>query len=120
MLRKRLANWALSHLFRLPRPEEVLAVRKDRSGKVTGIILGGKELTREQVKEYREQALAIHHLPLTSLMRESLRTVACLKMFNESKTPDDLLASKMVLWTLDVEEKLLRELKDSELALIPG
>lgn len=87
---------------------------KDPKRKVVAASLGGKMLSTDQLVIYREQAAQIAALPLTTMMREHLRTIACRKLFLESKNQDDLLAAKIMLWTLETEEQLLKDFKEMD------
>ena len=107
-LKLAILNWCLKDLWKAPTEESYLKVDQ-----VRGTILllddenskNGEALSKADVDEYISEARTINRLPLFKKVNESMRNVAKNMIFNKSKTIDDIIAGKMVLWTLEVIDK---------------
>lgn len=79
----------------------------DKTGK---LIYQGNPLTSEQKSSIISQAQVLHSMDLYKLLMNEMKYVANKKIFFDAKNIDDMMAGKMVLWTLDVIEKKIENL----------
>lgn len=115
-LRKKLRNKLFSYLFCLPDPSKAIEIGRDRLGKGF-VVLGGKRLTDDDARVYVSEAKAIKELTIHKRIVASFRHGAAERLFNKSKNEDDILANKMVLWTLHELESALDELSKVDVSL---
>src|SRR3972149_7488913 len=74
------------------------------------LIHNGNVLTVAEVRIIIEQAKTIQSLDLWRLLVDEMKYIANKKMYFDSKSEEDILAGKMVLWTVDVLEKKISNL----------
>jgi len=70
-----------------------------------------ERISEEERKTFIQDAKHISELPLWKKLMEEMRFIACRKMFEESKSWEELLGGKFMLYTLDVMEKKIGKLK---------
>ena len=104
-IKRRLQNWLTKKLFCTISVEDVLEVRKDGS-----LWIGNKILPENKAKEFIAQAKLLTELDVWRFMKNNLRYLANQQMFNESKKVEELIAGKMMLYTISIQEKLLNVL----------
>ena len=111
-LKRRLANWCLRKLFNAVTEDSFLQIKfgkvRDSKGRTLSegvIIVGNKELPLQETRAYAAEARALLALNIYKKVFESMKWTANEMIYQKSKNADDLLASKMALYTLDVLEK---------------
>ena len=103
-LRYWVANWLLKHLFN--------AVTEDDILKVDGrhLTFRGQPLSQVQVAELKSGAESLQRLHFWQLLTAELQHEANRMMFEKSKTVDDLLFGKAVLYTIEVMKKKINQI----------
>jgi hypothetical protein len=105
-IKPELANLLFRHLFNGVTEDEVLSVvGKD-------FYYCGKILSNEQKRGIIEEAKMINASTLWKFLLNEMKYSANDKIFNKSTTPDDIIAGKMVLWTLEIMEKKIDKLSN--------
>ena len=111
-----LLNWVMRDLWKAATDEsylkvvgDTITITKDQDAK------GGRPLSREEIREYISEAKAIPKLPLFLAINGSMRNIAKNMIFVKSKSIDDIIAGKMILWSLDVMEQKYQTIADIKL-----
>lgn len=97
-MKNRLINLIAGRLFRLVTEEDFLRLDVG-TGKV---YLRGRELAPSQVDDLAREARDIQSTNVYKLILSEMTFEANKKIFFDSRSESDLVAGKMVLWTLDV------------------
>lgn len=101
---KKKINLIAKDLFNNVRQEDVLQFI---GGK---LFHGGKIVSPDQQKMLSEDAAAIIKMPVWRLLVDEMRYLGNKKIYEDSTSDIDILAGKMVLWTMDVFQKKLSNL----------
>ena len=101
-LKRKFHGLLVRHLFRLPTEEEILRIDQQTGA----IYLNGTELDEPQKKELMNSAKALADLPAYSFLTRALIRHAGKRLYYESRTEDDIVAAKMMLYTVDLMEKM--------------
>lgn len=83
-------------------PEDV--VTTDKQGQ---LFIGGTKLTAMEVGSLKSEAEFLVKTRLWSILTNSLKDQAMKVMFERSTTFDDMRAGKMMLYNLNVQEKII-------------
>jgi predicted metallopeptidase len=101
MIKNIIKNWLLKNLLNAVVVDDVIT--KDKLG---NIYLGEDKLTdQEKINIYQEVEF-IEKTRIWKVYTESLKQQAEERIFNHSKTLDDMFAGKMMLYNLDVILKI--------------
>jgi hypothetical protein len=105
-MKGRLTNWIFKHLYNGLTENDVLRM-------VNGaLIYRNTVLLTEQKRVIIEQAKTINSLDLWKMLCDEMKVAANKRMYFDSKNEQDMLAAKMVLWTVDVMEKKIQNLSN--------
>lgn len=104
-MKRKLQNWLLKKLFCVITLDDVIQVKKDKT-----LWIGKKQIPQAKARQLIAEAMQINQLELWKFMRNNMRYLANQEMFNKAKTIEDILAGKMMLYTLQLQENLLNAL----------
>lgn len=107
-VKRRIANLLMARLWNAVDENKVLSFQKRGSRDV--VVLGGKELPAEVVKELAVEARFIQKTRLYPLLREVLQAQMNKNMYLKSKTDLDMFFSKAGLWYDDVWNGLIEKI----------
>ena len=113
-LKRKLASWCLAHLYALPDPRAAIDMTLDARKRVRSVSVGGTALQQSEMEDWKLAAQELRKSPVRIRLVRHLKNEACRKIFEKAVTLDDLLANRMVLWTLDTQEGLLDALADMD------
>ena len=99
-------NWCLRKLWNAVTSDSFLKIEVKSDG--TGRVVEGSELlNKTHVLELASEARTILALPLYTKLTKSMKFTSNEMMYEKSKTIDDMIFGKALLWTLEViDEKL--------------
>lgn len=107
-LKRKLQNWLLSKLFCVFTAEDFLQVKHTNREMTAGVVYFGKKpLEPRHAKELTIQAKTILQFEVFQKIESSMKWLASDMLYNKSKTAEDMIAGKMVLYTLDILRKKL-------------
>ena len=102
-LKLRLSKYLLRHLFCAVGEESFLQVQYSNAQKTKGVILHGtKPLEPSHVAELASQSRMILRSEAWQKVTENMKGAANDMLFNKSKSQEDMIAGKMVLYALDI------------------
>ncbi len=104
-----LLNKALSHLFPVFEMDRVFTA--DKQGH---LFLNGELVTDKQKGSLKGEVRMFKNTQIWDILSASLKYQAQKLAFNESKDLQDLLNAKMVLWTISVQEGILKKIEESK------
>ncbi len=104
-MRVRILNLALKSLFPIFQVENVLSFKKD------GVYLGEKKIDEKLLDRLKADARMYHNTELWKIMSETLMQDAQIRMFNNATDFQDMLNGKMVLYTIDIQQKMIEKLR---------
>lgn len=97
----------LSPLLNAPTPDLVWNTTYNQRSQTYISTLGGKKLTQNQSSQLQKEAEFISKTELFSVMCETLKVDAHRRMFETSQNLEDIFAGKMLLYALDIIEKVI-------------
>ncbi len=104
-----LLNIALKHLFPVFKAENVLTANK-----VGNLFLEGKLVTEKRKHSLQAQVRMMRNTEIWEIMTASLKHTAQKLAFNDSKDLQDLLNAKMILYTIDVQENIIKKIEQAK------
>lgn len=104
-----LLNLALRHLFPIFSVDKVLTASK--SGH---LFLNGELVTEKQKNSLKAQARMFRNTQLWEVMTITLKAQAQKLAFNDSKDFQDLLNAKMMLYTIEVQENIIKKIENAK------
>lgn len=110
-LKRIIQNWLLKTVLRAISVQDVMRI-DERSRK---IFLGGEIIDEKQLRMLREEAGYIKRTFLWKVLTNTLAEQARLTMFTHSKSWEDMLIGKMMLYNIDVQEKVLETILTTKL-----
>jgi hypothetical protein len=94
-------NWCMKHIWN--------AITEDSFMKIDAangtVIIGNNLLPEVETIELASEARTIVKLPIFKKINESLKYTANEMLYQKSKTIDDIIFAKAVLWILEVQEE---------------
>lgn len=105
-LKMKLINYVLRSLFPVFELENVLTVSK--SGH---LFLNGEVMTEKQKSTLKAQARMLRDSGLWEIMAATLKSQAQKIAFNDSQTLQDLMNAKMILYTISVQENIIKNIE---------
>lgn len=102
-MKKLIQNLLLKHLLKAILLSDVLKV-DEKTGQMT---IGGEKISDNELRSLKEEAGFIQRCRLWSIMTSTLKHQAHLSMFEKSKSFDDMVIGKTMLYNIDVQEKFL-------------
>lgn len=70
----------------------------------------GKTFTDEQKRAIISEAQQLDIFPLWEILKEEMRHLAAKKLYIDSKTEEDILFAKAVLWTVDAFDRKIKQI----------
>jgi len=98
----RLVNWLLPKLLCSVNPYQVIRI-DDRLKKA---FINGKELTKEEIKTLKYEIYILKQSRLWNIYTNTIAEQAKKVMFEKSTSFEDMYAGKMMLYNLDVLQKI--------------
>ncbi len=105
------AQSRLSELTFSVDPKEVMTAISDRSGNAAIIKLGDDELTKQEVKNLKEEVKYYKQSRLYSIFHNTLKNKAQDVMFTKSSSFEDMRSGKMCLLNLDIQDNILKAIE---------
>lgn len=103
-MKKLIKNWALKSLIKAVIPEDIIIIRN-------GIVyLNGEQIGESELKELKREASLIKELRLWKILTNTLRSDAQERMYNKAVNFDDMMAGKLLLYAIDLQEKIVNKL----------
>lgn len=121
-LKMRLFNFLLRHLYNLVVQDEVITVVYTDAQKGEGYLMlggelgedgkrrGGVRMAEGAQRQLVADAKAMLRLEGRQTLKKAICSLATEKLVQKSKTVDDMVAGKVMLYTMDIEEKLLEKI----------
>jgi len=110
-LKVMLFNFLLRHVYNLTTLEGVIKIHYIDQAKTKGhISLNGVMLKEGEERELIGDAKALLRIQGRERIAKAVRADATYKLINKSATIDDMVFSKAVLYTIDVEEQILQKI----------
>ncbi len=91
-----------------------LIERGENAGKYSCLI-GGKRLTPNQAKNLQAEAKMLEAMQVWTLFTNTLRHEAQMRMFERSKTTEDMFFGKAILHAVGVFETILESIKQAQI-----
>lgn len=101
----RIANWLFKHLFNGITENDVLKQLPDGNFVYNKTVFGQKEKL-----EIADEANSIINMPVYQMLKNEMTQIANKRIYQESKTIEDTIAGKMLLYYIDVLDTKLRKL----------
>lgn len=108
-LKLRLLNYALRFLFPVFRMDKVLTASK--SGH---IFLNGELVTEKRKHSLKAQVRMMRNTELWEILSDTLKHQAQKLAFDDSKDLQDLLNAKMMLYTISVQENIIKKIEEAK------
>lgn len=106
-LKRKLIKWVVRDLFNGVTEEDILNVKSKNQ-----ITFKGKPLSKEQVEQLKNDAIAIQGSALWKLMSNDMKYLANKRMFETGETETDLIFGRVMLYWVDVVDTKLKNLKN--------
>lgn len=103
-------NWVLKNLLSAVIEKDILTT--DKYG---NIYLQGQVLTENEARMLKGEANLFTQTRLWSILTNTPKHQAEKVMFSHSKTYGDMVSGKMMLYTIDVQEKIVKKLSQLNL-----
>lgn len=104
-----LANKMFSYLFPITGLDKVVTVNKQGF-----LYLNGNLLTPEQRSTLKAEVRLFRNTQVWDILSSSLKYQGQKLAFNDSKELQDLLNAKMILYTVSVQENILKKIENSK------
>lgn len=102
-------NLLVKHLYNTVTERDLIQIRgRDKTGPI--VIYRNERLDQDKVQRLRESAELFKNSDIWRMLRRAVQLSANERMYNKSKTTDDILAGKMALWNLEVIDKTIEKL----------
>ena len=104
-------NICMKYLFNLITSEGVITIKHFEPTKTKSkVLVSGVELSESQRAELISDAKAILRLTGFHRIQLAMRAEATERLINRSTTIDDMVAGKVMLYSIDVERRLIEQL----------
>ncbi len=107
-MKNRIINYLFRHLLNAVVPEDVIKTEKGK------LLIGGIEVQDTELRSLIAEVKALEGFRIWKIMNETIRSEAMDLGFNKSLTYDDLKTSKMMLYTLDVFNSIIKVIRSRE------
>lgn len=108
-MKNRLINWLLRKTLNAVVLEDIITTDK-------GILkIGGRIPEKTELQALQAEAKAMEGFQLWKIMNETLRAEAIDKGWNKSLNYDDLKTGKMMIYSLDVMESIIKVMKNKKI-----
>lgn len=108
-LKTRLFNNVSSRLFPIVNLEKVLT-----SNKQGAIFLNGKQIDGKKLADLKQEVHLFQNTQLWEIIHNTLVHQAQQIIFTNSQTLQDVLNGKMVLYTLDVQNQIIKKIDNAK------
>jgi hypothetical protein len=98
-------NWVFSYLTKPVKLDHIITYNST-SGQ---IYMDGRLVSAAEVKSLQEQVKAFNMMSLKTVLLNTPKTVAESQIYN-SKSMDEMIGGKLVLYTLDLQETILQRI----------
>lgn len=105
----RILNYLFRHLFPLFKVEKVLT-----ASKAGQLYLNGELVTMKRRQSLEAQVRMMRNTEIWEILTSSVKQQAQKLAFNDSKDLQDLLNAKMMLYTISVQENILKKIEDTK------
>ena len=110
-----MGNKLLSYLFCIFTEDDFLQVKFTDKDQKRGVVYDGKKpLEAKHALELASQARVILQFEMFQKLEASMKYSANEMLFNKSKNEEDMIAGKMVLYSLDIFRKKLESISKLE------
>ncbi len=104
-----LLNYALRELFPVFSVDKTLTANK-----LGHLFLNGELVTGKQKDSLKAQARMIRNTQIWEILTASVKLQAQQLMFKDSKDLQDFLNGKMILYTISVQENIIKKIEDAK------
>ncbi len=104
-----LLNYALRHLFPVFKAERVLTANK-----IGNLFLDGELVVGKQKDSLKAQVRMLRNTQIWEVLTDSLKHQAQKILFNDSKDLQDVLNAKMMLYTISVQENIIKTIEEAK------
>lgn len=97
-------------------PEHVFYAKSIDSGKDAGkvaCLIGGKKISANQASNLTAEAMMLEKMLIWKLFTETLRHEAQLRMFEKSKTTEDMNWGKAILHAIGIFETIVKSIQNA-------
>lgn len=105
-LKKTLVLWLSKRLMPIIVPEDSIGFTRNGD-----VYIGGKKAIALQLKNLKEEIKFLEESSLWKIINSHLNSVAEKRIVLESKDFHDVLIGKMILYTFDVQNKIIEKIK---------
>lgn len=109
-MKQRIINFLLRHYLTAIVVDDLITT--DKIGNTIVVKLNGKELTKNELQQLHAEIKALEGFRIWGILTNSLKHIAQDKIFNKSLNFDDVMAGKMMLFNLGIQESVLKVLKN--------
>ena len=106
-----LVNKRMAELNYSVNPDDVISATQDRAGNTIEIRQGDKVLTKTEIRNLKSQVDFFRESQLYKLLMETPKDKAQQIMFQKSQTYDDMKSGKMLIFAIDILEKILQSIE---------
>ena len=101
----RFRNWLLKHIFNAVVIDDIVSF--EGRGTKFLVKINGITLTDQELRSLREESRYLVNTRIWKLITSTLADDAKQRMFEKSKNFDDMVAGKMALYTVDMQNKMV-------------
>lgn len=106
MFKKWLWNWVFDYLTKPVKLDHILKV----SGDTGQVWMDGRLLEAAEVASLQEQVKAFQTMSLKTILLNTPVSLAQDRIFKDSKSMDDVIAGKLILYTIDIQEQVMTKI----------
>lgn len=110
MFKRWLYNWIFEHLTKPVTVDQIVTVTDTGQIKIDGRIISQQELSALQ-----EEVKAFNIFRLKTVLLNTPKSLAETRMFRDAKGWDDMLAGKLTLYVVDVQEQIITKILNAPL-----
>lgn len=107
-MKQRVINYLLKHLLNSVSPDDIIATKNGM------LCIGGAAATDDEIRSLSAEIKALEGFRIWRLMNETVRDDAMDRGFNKSTSFQDLLMCKMILYTLDIFDSIIKVVKNRD------
>ena len=104
-LKIKIFNYLMRSMFNAITEKDVLRIKGKK------IVIGDRVLADAEVRGLKGEAADMETIPLWNYLKKDMKHIANKKMYRESQTVDDMIAGKMILFTIEVMERKIDNIK---------
>ena len=103
--RSEIENWLLQHILNVPIDKDIISFKGDKT------VLGGRLLTPPEVNQIRNEVKVLRKMKILGIIQSSLIDESKKMMFENSRSYEDMRAGKLILYALDVQNNILKNIE---------